>query len=48
MHKGPNFWNMIVWSDKFKLNVFGSEGKQYVRRPPNKQLNPKYIKTSKN
>ena len=44
IHKGPNFCHMIVWSDESKFNVFGSDGKQYVRRPPNKQLNPKYTK----
>ena len=44
IHKGPNFCYMIVSSDKIKFNAFGSDGKQYVRRPPNKQLNPKYTK----
>jgi len=44
IQKGPNFWNMIVWSDESKFNVFGSDGKPYVRRPPNKQLDPKYTK----
>jgi len=33
IQKGPNFWNMIVWSDESKFNVFGSDGKPYVRRP---------------
>ena len=40
IHKGPHFWNKIVWSDKSKFNVFESDGKQPVRRPPN----PKYTK----
>jgi len=44
VQKGPNFWNMIVWSDESKFNVFGSDGKPYVRRPPNKQLDPKNTK----
>ena len=35
---------MIVWSDEFKFNAFGSNEKQYVRRPPNKQWNPKHTK----
>ena len=35
---------MIVWSDESKFNVFRNDVKQYVRRPPNKQLNPKYTK----
>ena len=25
--KGSNFWNVIVWSDESKLNVFGSDEK---------------------
>jgi len=36
IQKGPNFWNMIVWSDESKFNVFGSDGKPYVRRCPKK------------
>jgi len=44
IQKGPNFWNMIVWRDECKFNVFGSDGKPYVRRSPNKQLDPKYTK----
>ena len=35
---------IFVWSDESKFNVLGSDAKQNVRRPPNKQLNPKYIK----
>ena len=44
IHKPPNFWNMIFWSDKSNLNVFGSDGKQYVRCPFNKQLHSEYTK----
>jgi len=44
IQKGPNFWNMITCSDESNFNVFGSDGKPYVRRPPNKQLDPKYTK----
>ena len=43
IQKGPNFWNMIVWSDESKFNVFGSDCKPSYR-PPNKQLDPKYTK----
>jgi len=35
---------LIVWSDECKFNVFGSDGKPYVRRSPDKQLDPKYTK----
>lgn len=36
----PEFWQRILWSDKFVFNKLGSDGKQYVRRPPNKSLYP--------
>jgi len=42
--KGANFWKMITWSEESNFNVFGSDGKPYVRRPPNKQLDPKHTK----
>lgn len=42
--KGLNFWNLIVWSDESKFNVFGNDGRPYVRRPPLKELDPKYTK----
>ena len=44
IHKGSNFCHMILWRDESKFNVFGSDGKHYVRRPPNNQLNLKYTK----
>ena len=41
-------WTNVLWSDETKINLFGSDGKQYVRRPKNKEFNPKYtIKTMK-
>ena len=33
-----------MWTDDSKFNVFGSGGKQYVRRPPNKEFDPHYTK----
>ena len=33
-----------MWSDESKFNVFGNDGKPYVRRPPLQELNPKYTK----
>ena len=44
IHKSNSFWNTIVWSDKSKFNVFGSDGRPYVRRPPLIELDPKYTK----
>lgn len=42
--KPLKFWNLIIWSDECKFNVFGNDGRPYVRRPPLQQLNPKYTK----
>lgn len=44
LHKSLRFWNLIVWSDESKFNVFGNDGRPYVRRPPLKELDPKYTK----
>ena len=41
-------WCNVLWSDESKFNRFSSDGKVYVRRPPNQENNPKYtIKTIK-
>lgn len=42
--KPQKFWDLIVWSDESKFNVFGNDGRPYVRRPPRKELDPKYTK----
>lgn len=42
--KPLNFWKNILWSDESKFNLFGSDGKTYVRRPKNKENDPKYTK----
>ena len=33
-----------MWTDESKYNIFGSDGKQIVRRPPNKVFHPHYTK----
>lgn len=37
-----NQWKNILWSDETKINRLGSDGRQYVRRPPRAEFNPKY------
>jgi transposase len=40
----PEKWKKVLWSDETKVNIFGSDGRHYVRRPPNASLLPKYTK----
>lgn len=42
-------WRNILWTDESKVVLFGSSGlRQYVRRPPRTEFNPKYtVKTIK-
>ena len=38
----------MLWTDEYKFNRFGSDGKQYVHRPQNQELSPRYtLKTVK-
>ena len=38
----------MLWTDESKFNRFGSDGKQYVHRPKNQELSPRYtLKTVK-
>lgn len=42
--EGIKKWRNILWSDETKINLVGSDARQYVRRPPNQELLPKYTK----
>lgn len=42
--EGKKKWRNILWTDESKVNLFGSDGKTYVRRPPLTEFNPKYTK----
>lgn len=35
-------WRNILWSDESKINMIGNDGKTWVRRPKNQELNPRY------
>lgn len=48
IQKNDLWWRNVLWSDESKFNRFNSDGKVYVRRPPNQEYNPKYtLKTVK-
>lgn len=40
----PEKWTKVLWTDESKVNLFGSDGRHYVRRPPNTSLLSKYTK----
>jgi len=39
-------WSKVHFSDESKFNLFGSDGKHYVRRQIGERLNPKCVKNS--
>lgn len=43
-HLSRKNWKNVLWSDETKINLFGSDGKMYVRRPKNTEFDPKYTK----
>ena len=48
VHKDLSFWQNVLWTDESMFNRFVSDGKQYVRRPQNQELSPRYtLKTVK-
>lgn len=46
--EGIKKWRNILWSDESKINMFGSDGRSFVRRPPGKEFDARYaVKTIK-
>lgn len=39
----PTEWSKILWSDETKVNLFASDGRQYVRRMPNEEYAPRCL-----
>lgn len=37
-------WKRILWSDESKNNLFGSDGRRFVRRPAGKRFDKNYIR----
>ena len=37
-------WNMVHFSDEYKFNLFGSDGKRFVRRKNGERLSPQCVK----
>lgn len=42
--KDETFWNSVIFADESKFNLFGSDGKSYVWRKPNAELEPKNLR----
>ena len=43
LKKPIEFWETIIWSDKSKFNLFGSDGKVMVWRTPKEEYDPHCI-----
>ena len=41
MEKPFDYWKCILWSEKFKFNLFGSDGKTIVWRSTTEEYDPK-------
>lgn len=40
------FWNIVIFRDESKFNIFGSYGKRFVWRKPNTELNAKKLEAN--
>ncbi len=41
--KGMDYWKHVLWSDKTKINLFGSDGVKRVWRQPVEEYKEKYV-----
>lgn len=44
--KDDSFCNTVIFADESKYNLFGSDGKSYVWRKPNTEVEPKNLKST--
>ncbi len=44
VNKPDSFWKTVIFSDESKFNLFGSDGKKYVWRKPNTELQTKNLR----
>lgn len=40
-------WKNVLWTDETKITLYGSDGKKYIRRPKNKEFDPKYTESTR-
>lgn len=44
IRKDSRFWEQVIFADESKFNIFGSDGRSYVWRKPNTELQDKHLK----
>lgn len=43
INKDNAFWEKVIFSDEFKFNVFSSDGRNYICKRPNTELQTKRL-----
>ncbi|VVC29076.1 Ribonuclease H-like domain,Transposase IS30-like HTH domain [Cinara cedri] len=43
LHQSDNFWNKVIFTDESRFNIFGSDGKRFVWRKANTEMEPKNL-----
>ncbi len=41
--KDMDYWNLVLWSDETKINLFGSDGVKRLWRQPGEEYKDKYV-----